>query len=585
MIKYSSAFALTCALIVSLEGAAQAQSVPSPANVDDVFDSAGPTRQELELPAPVQTAPNFKIKMETGPARSQDCFASSNLRATITDVQFQNPNGGPIAPALAQILSGIDAPGRKLPVSAACDIRDAAIRALQKEGWIASIQIPQQNLINTLRLNVVAAQVKSVTIAGDPGPYRSKIEEKIRQIETLTPFNAKAAERILFSLNDIPGLKLKLALAPITGRSGDVAGRLDADFSPYAVIANVRNFNAKRTGRETLYGRAEFYGLTKMADVTHIGAKTTGDFQEQLIGQIGHEFGIGGQNTRIGADMTVSRTEPSLDGLDISADAVLLNFRVEYPIIRTPACSADLIAGLDYLDLETDLSSVALNKDALRTLYLRATMTGTGQGLTASSSLKYDVFAELRQGLDILDATQNGAGVLAMTDGVSASRPFGQADSLVARAGIDVSMPLGGVFGARLRGEGQWTDNPLLGYDEYNVGNLSIGRGYDPGANSGDRAIGAALELNANLPIDAPANIQAFGFYDVTKVENLDFGTIDPKRTLSSAGAGLRINLPRNLYAELTYAKALDRALASDVKKPPERISFSITKKFTPGSF
>ena len=148
----------------------------------------------------MQTAPDFKVKMEQGPALSQDCFVGSDLTATITDLQFQSPNGQPVAPALAQILSRIYAPGRELPLSAAYDIRDAAARTLQKEGWIASIQIPQQNLVNTLRLNVVVAQVRSVTIAGDPGPYRSKIEEKIRQIENLTPFNAKAAERILFSM-------------------------------------------------------------------------------------------------------------------------------------------------------------------------------------------------------------------------------------------------------------------------------------------------------------------------------------------------------------------------------------------------
>ena len=69
--------------------------------------------------------------------------------------------------------------------------------------------------------------------------------------------------------------------------------------------------------------------------------------------------------------------------------------------------------------------------------------------------------------------------------------------------GEDDATEVGSVLSfVRTRLEGQWTDDPLLNFDEYSIGNLSIGRGYDPGANSGDRAIGFAGEIGATV-IDA----------------------------------------------------------------------------------
>ena len=78
--------------------------------------------------------------------------------------------------------------------------------------------------------------------------------------------------------------------------------------------------------------------------------------------------------------------------------------------------------------------------------------------------------------------------------------------------------------------------------------------------------------------------MQAFGFYDVVQIENLDFGTPDPKRTLASAGGGVRVSLGDGVQAEITYAKPLDRAIFTDVEKPSDRILFSVTTKF-PASF
>jgi len=257
---------------------------------------------------------------------------------------------------------------------------------------------------------------------------------------------------------------------------------------------------------------------------------------------------------------------------------------VNYPLITTSRTLAGVTIGFDYIDQSTDVGQFPLSKDAIRALYLRGDMSGSRQAPGSQAALNYEGFLELRQGIPIFGATEINDGGTAFTGNVSASRPFGVVDSFVALGGLDLSASLGTIFGARARTEVQWTDNPLLNFDEYSIGNLSIGRGYDPGANSGDRAIGGAFEVSANVISGSRPNIQVFGFYDVVQVENLDFGTPEPKRTLASSGGGVRVSLGGDVRAELTYAKPLDRAIFSDEDKPSDRVMFSITTKF-PANF
>jgi len=543
------------------------------------------TRQELELPSELKPTVGFDIQVEQNSGLRPNCpFEGQAITINLTEVSFLKSNGSTISPETAETLAGVNIPTGTQPLSVICDIRDEANQALRRDGWIATVQIPQQELQGALRLNVISARLSEVRIIGNSGPYRSLLEERLQSLQKLDPLNEKDAERILLGIADVPGMELRMALAPSGGSPGEVIGNLTVSYEPYAVFLNARNYNSKRIGRETAYGRFEYYGLTGLADMTYVGAQTTFDFEEQFIAQLGHEFGFGKRGIRVGGDITLARSNPDLENLDLQTDALLVNLRAKYPLFRTSQASADVTLGFDYVDQATDVGEFPLSEDSIRSLYLRGGITGIRRAPGAPVAFGYDAFLELRQGLNVFGATEIGANGTAVTDNVSASRPFGRGDSLIARGGLDLTSSFGSIFGAKARGEVQWTDNPLLNYDEYSIGNLSIGRGYDPGANSGDRAIGGAFEVSANIITGSRPSVQTFGFYDVVQVENLDFGTPDPKRTLASAGGGIRVGLGDGVRAEIIYAKPLDRAIFSDEEKPSDRLMFSITTKF-PASF
>ncbi|WP_067676739.1 ShlB/FhaC/HecB family hemolysin secretion/activation protein [Tsuneonella dongtanensis] len=543
--------------------------------------TTGPTREELELPPPQTTGPTGGVRIDRDANFRQNCpFDNSELTTALQGVTWTDVAGGEVAPQILRSLSTVTVPQGTQPLSVVCDIRDAANAALRRDGWIATVQIPQQELTDRLQLQVVSARISELRITGDPGPYRDQIARQMAPLQQLSPLNERDAERILLNANDIPGLSMRLSLAPAGGEPGEVIGNLAVEYTPYAVFLNARNYNSKRIGRETLFGRFEYYGLTGLADLTYIGAQTTLDFEEQQIVQAGHEFGVGPDNVRIGASVTYAWSNPTIANLDLSTKTLIANLEASYPLVRSVNLFADASIGFDYVDQKTDVVNFPLSKDALRTLYVRGNLFGQRRRLDGSVFLSYSAYLEARRGLDIFGATEFGAFGLAETDGISASRPFGDSRAFVVRGGVDVTASLAQFFGVRARGEGQWTDKPLLNYDEFSIGNLTIGRGYDPGANSGDRAIGGAFEVTAD-PVQRPGlRAQLFGFYDVVKIENLDLGTPERSRTLESVGGGLRLFFGEGLRAEVAYAKPLDRALFNDTEKPPERVLFSITTKF-----
>ena len=165
------------------------------------------------------------------------------------------------------------------------------------------------------------------------------------------------------------------------------------------------------------------------------------------------------------------------------------------------------------------------------------------------------------------------------------SRIDGDARALVVRGVGDAVVGLTRVFSLAGQAQAQWSDSPLLNYEQLSIGNLTIGRGYDPGSNSGDRVIGGHGELRADLPFlsglaHAGTGLQLFGFYDHVHLYNLGDNVLERSRTLRSYGGGARVALPRRLVLEVSYAHPRDRVLPLDERRPPDRVLVSLTTQF-----
>ena len=102
--------------------------------------------------------------------------------------------------------------------------------------------------------------------------------------------------------------------------------------------------------------------------------------------------------------------------------------------------------------------------------------------------------------------------------------------------------------------DSQYTDRPLVIPDQYSAGNLTVGRGYAPGAALGDRAVGGSAELRFG-PFDVAHQVQLepFVFTDILALWNIGAAPFQ-YRELRSWGGGVRMQLNGVAHLDLLCA-------------------------------
>jgi hemolysin activation/secretion protein len=562
-------------------------SLAFPAFAQERVPDSVPSREQVQPPTPqIGSSGPGTVRVDASKvAGTAPCpLDSSTVEVDLRTVRFTAGDGKPLPAAVAHELAAVTVPipGKQL-VGAVCHIRDAATNALREAGFIASVQVPPQEITDgELMLTVLMAHIVEVRVRGEAGHYRRALLQRIEQLKALDPLNEHDAERILLLTGDIPGLDIQLALRPAGTAPGAVIGDLTILRRRFALLGNIQNYGSTQIGRETAYVRGEMYGLLTASDLAYVGASSTLDFHEQKVGQIGYVTGLRSGGATIGLRASYALSRPDLGELDLRSRSVIGGIDLTMPLIRTVFHNLTLGGGAELIEQRTRVygadGSTPLNRDKLRILYLRATGDVRRRRRDGRDILVLTGNVEVRRGVGLLGATPRGQD---SGSGYTSSRFGADPQALVVRAALDGTIhagPVAASSGARA----QWANHPLLNFEEYSIGNLSVGRGYDPGSNSGDRAIGLQNELRLDLRFIRALPIQLFGFGDIVWLRNLDTNTTEARRTLRSAGGGARFALPGRLLLEVTYAHPFDKALTFDDHAPRARVLVSLTAQFSP---
>lgn len=576
--SWASAVALAASSQATLAQAVPPSAIPNP---------SVPTREVVNPPAvPTQPPPQSAVRVTGGDSvTAGPCpLTGSDVRTAITSVRFVSANGEQMPPELTRLLAGITPPVGEQPISVVCALRDQAQARLRAARYVASIQIPQQRIgEGVLQLNVVWGHIKEVRVRGDAGPYEDLVRRRIELLKALEPLNERDAERVLLLADDIPGLSVSLALSPEGSGPGELIGDLTVRFERFRVFGNAQNYNSRFLGRETVFVRGEVYGLTGMGDVTSLSLSSTVDFDEQKIAQLRHSTVIDRAGDTISLVGTVAKSKPDLDLLDLRTLSIIGGIEASHPLVRTVRQQVSISTGLEYATQRTRVygqgESSALNRDRIAAVYLRLDGATRKFDFAGQPTLQLAGSLELRKGLDILGATTKPS-----SNGYNLTRFDGDATATVVRGNVQGVLNIGPVAEFFAAARGQWSNHALLNYDEFSIGNLTILRGYDPGANTGDRAIGFTVEPRANIRFSDNASAQIFGFYEGVQLWNLDTGSTEKKRYLASLGGGVRINLLRSMRLDLTYTHPLDPPLlaGTDTSPPDDRVLASLTIQLLP---
>ncbi len=521
----------------------------------------------------------------------------ADIRFTVGGAQF---NGLDRVPGLSLDAAWADYQGRELPVSVLCDIRAEANAMLRRQGYLATVEIPEQSLADGIPdFNVVFGRLTAVRVRGDAGPSEKIVAGYLEKLTTQDVFNTNVAERYLLLADDLPGLDVRLSLRPAAdGAPGDLIGEVAVLRRRGMIDINVQNLGSQAIGRFGGVLRGEIYDLTGLGDRTSVALFSTLDFVEQQTVQIGHDFRVGSEGLRFGGQFTWSTVNPSvgLAGFDIEAETIFASIYASYPLVRSRRHSMVADAGFDYVDQDVALNNFGLTQDKVRIAFARLAGEWTDQqsiqrvgGYTPFEPrlrLRYGV--EARHGLDVFDASPDcRPNLLACLFGglVPPSRIEADPTPFLVRINADVEYRPDPLLAFVLETQTQLTGDALPAFEELAAGSFSIGRGYDPGAVLGDSGILSAFEMRYGSL--QPDSIDGFAFQPYLFSDVAFVWNEDPSRQptnpdkLWSAGGGLRMAWGAGLQGDFAIAVPLERPDLAP-RRGDVRVLFSLTARLFP---
>ena len=543
--------------------------------------SIAPTRDELTRQQPVAAPPKATLNVVGGVERSPCPLADpefNNVRVKLTNVEFHNLKGATDAEMRE---SWADFANTDQPVAVICEIRDRAATMLREKGYLAAVQVPTQQIENgVVRLEVLYARVTTIRARGETSGAEAKLAGYLSKLTQDEIFDRNRAERYLLLARDIPGYNVQLTLKPAGTGPGELIGEVSVIRRPYSLDAVVQNLAASETGRWGGQLRGQVYGLTGLGDSTFVSGYSTLDFKEQQILQVGHSFRPGSEGLTISGQVTYAWTKPSIARKPgdprVRARTLFATLGIAYPLIRSQARNLTLGAGLDYVDQKVDFFG-PLTRDHLRVAFLRADFDAID---LTSRRPKWKIGGnlEFRQGLNIFGASPRCCGL----GDIPPSRADGRSTASLIRASATGEFGIGKSLAIAVSPRAQIGFNPLLSFEEFTVGNYTVGRGYDPAILSGDSGVGVSVELRG--PHIAPIKqsrfvVQPYIFGDAAWVWNKNKSG-DPEH-VKSAGGGVRAGLNDRLSIDAAVAVPLERAGLLNRRGSP-RFLLTLTTRLLP---
>jgi hemolysin activation/secretion protein len=554
-----------------------------------------PTREEVTRPVNAPPGPQGRLEVEGGIERAPCALDGPEFRSiqfVMRGAQFDAPQGlnVDLSPSYSSFV------GREVPISTVCEIRDRAATILRDAGYIAAVQVPEQRIESGIvRFQVLAAHLTQVRVRGEATGAESVLAGYLNQLTRQPLFNRHEAERYLLLASDLPGYTVRLTLRPAGTAPGDVIGDVTVQRLPAYADFIVQNGGSEALGPWGGLLRGQLFGLTGLGDRTTLSIFSTADFHEQQTVQVAHDMRLGPEGMSLSGAFTYAWARPHVPNTAVLAKTLLGTVELGYPFVRRQSETVRGSIGMDLVNQDVWLNHIPLTRDRLRVAFLRLGIDAIPSDIglnfsTAEPPWHFSSQVELRQGLDALGATRDCGplGINCLGPGkISPSRLEGQADATVVRLTSYVEMrPIPKLtFALGLRA--QYTDKPLLSFEDFSAGNYTVGRGYDPGALLGDRGYGTQLELRygSRVPVSAsrPA-IEGYAFWDHAQVGHLASAIIVTQRQyLNSVGAGARVNwnrfvLDAGLAIPLTHVGPLNR-------KPDPRLLVSLTTRLWPWKY
>ncbi|HEX7758112.1 MAG TPA: POTRA domain-containing protein [Caulobacteraceae bacterium] len=569
----------------------------APAAAQGTAESGAPvtrTAPDLNQQVPPARTPASPL---TAPAPGGNCpFAGRGMTVTLTSVTVDGATvvtPAEVNAAVADLLGS----GRDLGV--VCEARDRVAALFARKGYrLTRVDVPPQRIEGgALRLQATEGYVSAIDTDGlsGLGPSAALARDYFAPLLAERPLRWKDLERAVLLARDIPGAEIGVRV------HGGAPGTVEvvATSRPrrrFDLSLGLQHLGNDELGDTALYARLDANSFTRFADRTSVVlfSTTTGD---QKVVEGVESFALGHSGLRLQGEADYARTDPqgALAPLKIEGDFLDVSAKLDYPMIRTQALSLFTSLRFDYINQKNDLGILrgitpgepVLFEDRLRLLTLGIDLRWRPEHIP---QLDGEISGSLVQGVGGLGGSHLGDPTLSRLQGDPKATVL-RADGSVRWAfGGRQAFQRGGGPWVELRGSAQLANHPLTAFEEFQIGNYTIGRGYSPGAASGDRAIGGQLEAGwrfvyAMAPGKGaptmslqPAWIEPYVFADAARLTNLDIGGYSS--TIASIGGGVRTLLPWRLQFDVAYADPLEPPFPG-AANPKGRVLLTLSRVFS----
>ncbi len=463
--------------------------------------------------------------------------------------------------------------GQELSLVELFDIAQALEARYRSDGFILSrVVVPAQTIEDgVFRIEVIEGYIDAVTYVGEIGDARSVVEGYLNKLPSFRPVNIDDLERYLLLSNDVPGVVVRGVLQPSTEARGAAQLVINMERQPIDGFGRVDNRASEFTGPYQAIGSVGLNSFTGLGERSELTFLTALDFPENRYVGGSFEGRLGGEGLVARAFASYSEGEPgfTLDPLNVHSDALLVGADLSFPLLRGRQTSLWIKGGGEHYRSDLEVLNQDFTEDRLWVAWLGLSADHRDQLQGANRA---DV--KLRHGFDIFDASDSGD-PLNSRRGADGSFTSLRLDlARLQRLSDSVRLYLGAAF--------QYAFDPVLASEEFALGGLAFGRGYDPAELTDDNGLAGTLELQIapGLGLEYVENYHVYGFYDIGQV--WDHGSsYGSGQSLASLGFGARVAVTEWLQIDGEVAVPLTKSLsAARGNDEAAQFFFTVTTRF-----
>lgn len=473
------------------------------------------------------------------------------------------------AAALDRVLADFE--GRLLSFNDMVQLRDRLTALYVEAGYVTSGAVLEALEDGVLRIQIIEGALERIEVRST-GHFREKyVAEYLAGFGDPQPVNVLDLEERLQILQQQPHVSsVEAQLLPGSQRGESVLLVSPMETERWSLGIEASNQLSPAIGSAQAVASLSVLNLTGRADDLRLGVRGAEGLLE-FMGEYDFPVGNGGQRLSLyafGADSDIVR-EPFKD-LDIGADTLTAGGRLRLPIFRSLLNQTYIVVAGEWRQSRTYLlgqgfSFIEGPEDG------RARMAILRGGIESLHRSQRDVIfgrLELSAGLDAFGAT------------VSESRDVPDGRFVKLRGQFQWARRLPWLDSELLlRLDGQLSNDPLFGLEQYPVGGRWTVRGYRENTLIRDNALILSAEWRLPLRQDPTgrSRFELRPFVDWSHSGNVNADEIGP-RSLSSVGAGIYWSPVETLELEVYWGVALqDVTYASEYDIQDDGIHFRFT--------